>query len=251
MRKSVSRVGKYKNCPYQYKLHYIDGLKALPDQEADNALYLGTAIHEAFESGEVMKAIESYQSNYYALTTDHYSEEIKLLHLIPKVLEILPPGECEVKIETDEFVGYIDRLEHLFDDNNGIKHYTIWDYKYSNNIDHYMESPQLHVYKHFYELTHPNTVVDELKYVFVPKTRIRQKKTETIQQFRQRLIDTLAGLEIQVVPIKFNQDMVTQFLEDCQLLDTVTEFPKNPSNLCRFCEHAPFCQKGETWIYND
>lgn len=243
MRKSVSRIGSFANCPYKFKLHYLDELKTIPPQNADNALYLGVAIHEAFETGSVERAIESYRSNFNILTDLHINEEIKLEKLIPKVLAILPPAECEVEIGVkDEFIGFIDRLEHLYTDEKGIKHYAIWDYKYSNNVEHYMESPQLHVYKYYFELTHPNTVVDELKYVFIPKTKIRQKKTETIIQFRQRLIETLEKLEPSVVKVEFDMEMVTQFLQCCQQLDKVKYFPKNRTKLCDWCEFQKYCE---------
>ena len=147
MRYSYSRIECWKNCPYQYKLRYIDKLKTLPEQNADNPLYLGTAIHTAFETGSVEDAINSYRSNYRIITDAHITEEIKLEYLIPKVLELLPTAECEVEVKTDDFIGYIDRLVYLFTDEQGIKHYEIWDYKYSNNINHYLESGQLHIYK--------------------------------------------------------------------------------------------------------
>ena len=123
MQVSYSRVGCYGSCPYQYKLRYLDKLKTLPDQEPDNALYLGTAIHEAFETGNAEDAIKSYRSNYYMLTDAHINEEIKLEMLVPKVLALLPPAEWEVEISTDDFIGYIDRLVYLYTDDNGIAHY--------------------------------------------------------------------------------------------------------------------------------
>lgn len=242
MRFSYSRLSCFANCPYQYKLRYLDGLKTLPEQNADNALYLGTAIHEAFETGKVEEAIKSYRSNYYVITDKHIHEEIKLERLIPKVFELLPEGECEVEIKTDDFIGYIDRLEYLFTDKQGIKHYTIWDYKYSNNVDHYLESAQLHLYKYYFELINPNCVVDELKYVFIPKVKIRQKKTETVYQFRQRLIETLEKAEIKLISVKYDNEMVSQFKDCCQLLLTVKEFPKNPTKLCDWCSYKEYCE---------
>lgn len=247
MRFSHSRVNCFANCPYQFKLRYLEGLKTIPSQDADNALYLGTAIHEAFETGLVEKAIESYRSNYNMLNDSHINEEIKLEILIPKVLELLPPALCEVEIKTENFVGYIDRLVPTYVDENGIEHFEIWDYKYSNNVDHYLESPQLHLYKYYFEQTRPNTVVDKLVYVFVPKTRIRQKKTETIVQFRQRLIATLEELEPQLISVEYDNDMVTQFEECCQHLKGVERFPKNPTRLCAWCEFQQYCESnGET-----
>lgn len=242
MKVSYSRLSCFSNCPYQFKLRYIDELKTLPDQAADNALYLGTAIHEAFETGRVEDAIKSYRSNYRILTDAHINEEIKLEYLIPKVLEILPKAECEVEIKTDDFIGYIDRLVYLFTDEQGVSHYDIWDYKYSNNVDSYLQSAQLHLYKYYFEKTHPNTVVDDLKYVFIPKIKIRQKKTETVHQFRKRLIETLEKAEIQLISVEYDKDMVSQFQDCCQLLKTVKSFPKNPTKLCNWCQYQQYCE---------
>jgi hypothetical protein len=161
-------------------------------------------------------------------------------------LELLPDAECEVEISTDDFIGYIDRLVYLFTDEAGIEHYEIWDYKYSNNIDHYLESAQLHLYKYYFEKTHPNTVVDTLKYVFIPKVNIRQKlkakPPETIQEFRVRLLEHLKCVEPQIKEVKFDETMVTRFQECCQRLETVKKFPKNPTKLCNWCQFQQYCE---------
>jgi RecB family exonuclease len=252
MQISYSRVGCFGNCPYQYKLRYLDRLKTLPDQAPDNALYLGTAIHLAFETGSVEEAIKSYRSNYYVLSDAHINEEIKLEMLIPKVLALLPPAECEVEISTDDFIGYIDRLEYLYTDEEGVKHYSIWDYKYCNpkSIDRYLQSGQLHLYKYYFELTHPKCVVDHLKYVFIPKVNIRQKKTETIQQFRQRLREVLDATEPKVTDISYDNASITDFQECCQALKSVKEFPKNETKLCDWCQYQDFCESdgAEDWM---
>lgn len=248
MQFSYSRLGCFANCPYQYKLRYIDKLKTIPEQNADNALYLGTAIHEAFETGELENAIKSYRSNYNQITDEHINEEIKLEYLVPKVLELLPEAECEVEIKTDNFIGYIDRLVYLFTDESGVKHYEIWDYKYCNpkSTDRYLESAQLHLYKHYFEQTHPNTVVDALKYVFIPKVNIRQKlkskPPETLQEFRNRLKEHLEATEIKIVEVKYDEAMVTQFEKCCQLLITVDEYPKNQTRLCDWCQYKEYCK---------
>ena len=246
MRFSYSRVGCFANCPYQYKLRYIDKLQTIPEQNADNALYLGTAIHEAFETGQVEDAIKSYRHNYYILTDEHLNEEIKLEYLIPKVLELLPEAECEVELKTDDFVGYIDRLVYLFTDEHGIAHYEIWDYKYSNNIDRYLESGQLHLYKYYFEKTHPNTVVDALRYVFIPKVQIRQKfkakPPETIVEFRKRLLEHLKASEIKVIEVNYDNATISQFQDCCQYLKTVEDFPKNPTKLCNWCQYKEYCE---------
>ena len=257
MQVSYSRLSCFANCPFQYNLRYNEQLDTLPDQSPDNALYLGTAIHEAFETGSVQAALNSYKSNYYVITDEHINEMIKLESLIPKVLKLLPPGLCEVEISTDEYKGFIDRLVPLYVDADDTAHYEIWDYKYCNpkNTDRYLESGQLHLYKYYFELTHPNTIVDHLRYVFIPKTKIRQKKTESIQMFRTRLIETLAKMEPEVVEIEYDSNMVTQFKKCCQQLGAVKEFPKLPTRLCDWCRrigahvHLPglSCQPWSPW----
>lgn len=250
MKFSYSRLECFAKCPFQYKLRYVDKLKTLPDQSPSNALYLGTAIHEALETGNVDDAIENYYSNYYVISDEHINEVIKLEHLIPRVLDILPDGECEIEISTENFIGYIDRLVYLYTDENNIKHYSIMDYKYSNAVDRYLESKQLHIYKAMFERTHPNTVVDSLYYVFIPKVAIRQKKTETLQEFRNRLEATLVETEIKIVEVDYDEASITQFEQCCQTLLTVKEFPKKESRLCDWCSYQAYCQTNgeENWM---
>ncbi|WP_241360469.1 PD-(D/E)XK nuclease family protein, partial [Pseudomonas aeruginosa] len=101
-------------------------------------------------------------------------EEIKLRNLIPKAADMLPDGgEHEVKLDCEDFVGYIDLLVPV-----GDNAFDIHDFKYSNAVDRYKESAQLHLYKYYFERTHPGKHIDKLFYLIVPKTQIRQKKSE-------------------------------------------------------------------------
>lgn len=245
---SYSRIGCFANCPRQYKYRYLDKLKTIPNQDAANPLYLGNAIHKAFETGELEDAITEYKDHYYIMLDEHINEEIKLRYLIPKVLELLPPAKCEVKIETEDFVGYIDRLVYLYTDSDDIKHYEIWDYKYCNekSQERYLKSPQLSIYKYYFEKTNSNCVVDSLKYVFIPKVAIRQrhksKPPETIVEFRGRLLEHLESCEIKIVEIDYDDTTITDFKQCCQHLLTVEQFPKNETGLCNFCEYKEYCQ---------
>ena len=250
MKFSYSRLETFANCPKQYDFRYIQKLKTLPNQDANNALYLGTALHLGLETGDVKQAIDNYIGNYYVVTDEIVNECIKLEYLIPKVYELLPPGVCEIEISDQEFIGYIDRLVYLYTDESGINHYSIMDYKYSNNIDRYLESKQLHIYKYYFELTHPNTVVDSLYYVFVPKFSIRQKKSETLYEFRQRLKEHLESSEIKVIEIDYDVNSITQFQSCCQQLKKVKSFPKNPTKLCNWCEFQQYCESDgkEDWM---
>ena len=149
MQFSYSRVDCYSKCNHQFKLRYIDKLKTYDDYDPLSPLTLGTALHKGIETS-LKDAIQEYYNSYPIISDKHIEEAIKLENLIPKVKQILeteyPGGKHEVKIETPEFIGYIDYLYPISDGT-----YGIIDFKYSNSVDRYMESKQLHVYKYYAE----------------------------------------------------------------------------------------------------
>lgn len=246
MKVSYSRVECFAQCPMRYKYRYIDGLKTIPDQEANNALYLGTALHLGLETGSVEKAVENYLSNYNVVTDEVINEIIKLEHIIPKALELLPEGECEVEISTEDFIGFIDRLCPTYIDENGVQHWDLYDYKYTSNGERYKTSKQLHIYKYYYELTHPNNVIDHLYYLIIEKVSIRQKHKakppETITEFRSRLRDHLTASEIKVIEVDYDSESISRFTKCCQQLRQIENFPKNPTRLCSWCPYQQYCE---------
>ena len=242
---SYSRVSTFKSCPYQYYLRYIAKLKTISTPEASDALCLGTAVHTGLEK-DVPEAIEEYLSNFTIIDDLQINETIKLENIIPKGKRLIPQGEHEVKIETEDFIGYIDLLVP-----KGDYHFDIYDFKYSNNVDRYMESGQLHVYKYFFEQVYKGNVVDNLYYVFLPKTMIRQKKTETLQQFRQRLLSELDKMEVTIKRVDYNPEKVQEYLNNVEEIKKSDRFPMNETKLCPWCPYAGYCLKGETWYIID
>lgn len=75
-------------------------------------------------------------------------------------------------------------------------------------------------------------------FLFIPKVSIRQKKTETLLDFRQRLKEELAGAEVKTVQIGFNPEKVIEFLFGIKAIKEEKDFPQNKSYLCRFCEYV-------------
>lgn len=237
---SYSRIDCFKQCPYKYKLKYVDKLKTLPDTEANNALYLGTALHTGLEK-TVEDALEQYYSNYPVIEDLQINEAIKLETIIPMGKNAIPDGLFEVKVEDNEFVGYMDLLV-----SKGNNHFDIWDFKYSNNVDKYLESSQLHVYKYQYEKNNPNHVVDNLYFIFLPKIQIRQKKTEDLYQFRKRLQEELSKAEVRIERVEYNPAKVREYLGAVEQIKAATEFPENETKLCAWCEFESFCKRKET-----
>lgn len=275
MQVSHSRVGTHKNCPYQFKLIYKDGLTTIFNCDPQNALVLGHALHTGIEK-DVNAAIEEYYNAYPIIEDKHITEAMKLEYLIPKVKAVLPEGEHEVKIETDDFVGYIDLLapvELSLEDKDEICEkcgkqcgcsgsgqclvgmydgvYDIYDFKYSNNVNNYMDSAQLHLYKYFFELTNPGKRIRNLYYVFVPKCWLKQKyknktnkRDETLYEFRNRCMEDLKQKEIQTVKIDYDPNKVIEYLIDAKHCIEDTEYTKKPNRLCDWCEFKDYCEKG-------
>ena len=223
----------------------MDRLKTIPDTNADCALWLGLGLHKGIETGSVEAGIEEYKSHFNILTDEHINWIIQLEYQIPRVIELLPEGgEHELEIKNDRFVGFID---YVCND-------TLFDFKFSNNIDNYVKSPQLSIYKHYLERIRPDIKIKHLKYVFVPKISIRQKlkakPPETLMEFRQRLQEHLEASEIKIIEVPFDSDSINQFEDCCQLLDTVKSFPKNETKLCQWCQFRQYCQSngGINWM---
>ena len=235
MKFSYSRVSTYEQCPYRFKLQYLDEIKTLENYDADNALYLGSMLHKAIET-DVETATQEYYDTFPIITDAHINEAMKIEVLAPKVKWLLPEGKHEVPLEDEEFKGFIDYLTND----------EIFDYKYSNNIERYLESGQLHVYKYFAEKL-LGIEIKYLYYVFVPKVAIRQKKTETIEQFRTRLRSVLSEQQPKIICIEYDHSKVEKYLETVEEIKNATEFPKNETRLCDWCNYKNYCLKGETY----
>ena len=242
MRFSYSSVSTFNQCPYRWKLRYVDKLKTIPDQSASNALYLGIGLHKGIETTPA-EGVEEYKSNFYIITNEIINWGIQIEYWADKVKKLLPPGgQHEATLTTDDYIGFID---YVTDD-------TIFDFKFTTpkNYSRYLESPQLKIYAHYWKKLHPESNIKHLKYVFIPKSAIRQRRDETIQQFRQRLIETLDSMKIEIVEVPYDgcdDDSVTQFVKDCKRIENARDFPKNETRLCDYCDYCNYCLNGEDY----
>lgn len=240
-------------------MRYIDRILTIPSDEADNALILGHAIHTGIEKG-VDAAVKEYFMAYPIITDNHINEAMKLEYLIPKVQAILPKGEFELKIADGNFIGFMDLLtpvepiETVEQGLNGGKcickyeAFDLYDFKYSNNSEKYADSRQLHLYKQQFELLNPEKKIRNMYFVMIPKVNIKQKKTEDLLQFRRRIESELSKTKIELLEVQYDPNKVIEhWLLTKQLLET-SEFPKEQSWLCRYCEYSEFCMKGNDFM---
>lgn len=240
MRFSYSRVSLYEQCPFKFKLRYLDRLETLPTDDPQSPLVLGHALHTGIEK-DVNAAIQEYFKAYPIITDAHINEAIKLEYWIPKVQRLIPVGSHEVKICNSDFIGYIDLVAPV---QGTEKTVDLWDFKYSNNAGNYLESAQLHLYKYFFEKLNPGYKVRDLYYLLIPKTAIRQKQTETIQQYRQRLTNQLSTMQLSVLNVDYQPKKVIEWMEAQKHCIEEKDFPKAESRLCDFCEYKEYCKEG-------
>lgn len=274
-----SAVSTFEKCPYQYKLRYIDDVEMLDECDAADPLKIGTALHRGIET-DVQTAIKEYYMSYPVITDAHITEAIKLETMMPKVKAVIPDGQHEVFFEYGVFKGTIDLLvpveiesvqkevectlcknkdceyydKYLSDDehfdNLNCPHgnfdnwYDIYDFKYSNNIDRYMQSGQLHIYKYFAEKA-LGIRIRNMYFVFAQKVQIRQKKTEDLNRFRLRLNKTLESATVQVKQVRYDVRKVMDFMQNQVNILTCTDYKKQESRLCDFCKYQSYCQNKE------
>lgn len=238
-------------------MRYLQGLTTIPATEPDNPLILGQTVHTGIEKS-LEEAIREYCFSFPIITDEHINEIIKFETVIPLARAAIPPGgKFEVEIKDDDFHGFIDYLVPMGYMSKEALHnpygedvdvFDLYDFKYSNNVSGYKQSGQLHEYKYFFERNNPGKKIRNMYFVFIPKVTIRQKKTETLLEFRERLKEALSGVEVKTVQIGFNPERVIEFLFGIKAVNEETEFPQEKSYLCRYCEFQEYCEKGNDYM---
>lgn len=198
-------------------------------------------MHELIQKNQ--NAIQQYYMSYPLINDKHIEEAIKLELLSKKVLDLLPEyGFYEVTLSNQDYIGFIDMLVKNDDGT-----FDIYDFKYSNSIDNYMKSAQLHLYKYYFEQT--GRKVKHLRYVFIPKIRLKQKKTESEYQFRQRLKRAInKDYQIKIKDVEYNPNKVIEWLTAAKHMSEATEFPLNEDDpFWKYSPYRDYVEKGLTY----
>ncbi|WP_368260151.1 AAA family ATPase, partial [Clostridium paraputrificum] len=243
MQYSHSRVETHLSCPYKYKLRYVDKLKTIQAPNADDPLIVGNTIHLGTEK-DLQTAIKWYYDNYPIISDRHIEEVMKFEYLIPKIHELLANiyvYKKEFKITHYRFIGIVDLITKNEDGT-----VDVFDYKYSNNYEKYSESPQLHLYKYFLE--EAGFKVRKLGFIFIPKISIKQKKEESLYQFRKRLQEALKNSKIKIMEVKYDASKVIKYMNNIINITEDVEYKKNPSGYCSWCDYEELCIKGEDYM---
>jgi len=255
---SHSRIELFESCKLKYKMRYLDRIKTDAPTNADNALILGAALHTGIEK-DVETAIRQYCFSYPIITDEHVNEIIKLETIIPMAKEVLPPGgQFEVPIRTPDFVGFIDYLVPVTyrrgDTDSLVQEpllvadtFDLYDFKYSNNVEHYQESAQLHLYKYFWEKQNPGKKIRNLYFLFAPKVNVKKGQDESLFTYRQRIAHELDRVAVRTMFVQYDPGKVIDWLLKVKSTFEAKDFPPTKSYLCRYCDFQEYCEKG--WDY--
>ncbi|GEL67226.1 AAA family ATPase [Marinilactibacillus psychrotolerans] len=231
---SYSRVSLFKDCPYHFKLRYIDKLTEIPNFTATNPLILGHALHTGIET-DYETAVEEYTNSFSIIDDSHIEESMKLEILIPKVKQFLKETFSddfelihEYQIDKPDYIGYVDLIAV-----SPSGECVVIDFKYSNNIQNYKKSGQLHIYKHYLE--QDGFDVKKMGFLFVPKTNIRKGKTEDQHHFRKRIVEEVGKSSVTFLPIEYDEMEVVYFHNTIKEIERTTEYSKNVSGNCFSC----------------
>lgn len=259
IRYSYTKLSTFRYCPRLFDLRYIQGVKCYPEPEnADDPRAIGRALHLGISQG-VDAALEFYRGLYPLETNEMVNEEIKLSILIPKVQALLGKRDRvfeyhfsvggsvmrhdPLDVEDYIFEGFIDVVLKKEDGT-----YAIYDFKYSFSDD-YAGTGQINLYKDAFERSNPGKVVSEFGYILIPKTQIRQRKDESVEQFRCRLIEKCNSLEPKLQLLYPFEEALKDTTEEMLSVFSQPEYPKTTDKrACDFCEFKDFCSNGVTYM---
>lgn len=191
---SHSRINCFKTCPKQYEYKYIKRMFPL---NSESSLNIGKAFHRGIELNSVDElANELDESDYF--TQDNETEKVIVLAMVEAFLNTFPNHnnenvEHEVHIEVpigdDVFQMYADGIV------NTPEGLILREYKTASRVDDvYLDklkfNDQISRYCWAIEEKYQKKVI-KIEYYIVKKPLLRLKKDETLEQYRQRLVDKI------------------------------------------------------------
>jgi putative RecB family exonuclease len=247
---SHSKIASFEQCPYKFKLRYIDKIK--PEIEKSIEAHLGTCVHDTLEwiytevkekniSPQIEEMLiyftEKWKENYNEdivivkdlSPEDYYNKGIKFLIDYHQKYSPFRDGtlELEKRItlnlgENNEhkITGFIDRL--VF--NPTTEEYEIHDYKTANTLptkEKIEEDRQLALYSIAIKESFGNSKKVKLVWHYLAhNTRIESRRTdEQLEQLKKEILTLIKKIE------------------------TAKDFPRKRSILCKWCEYQNICKE--------
>lgn len=237
MRYSYTFVNMFNQCRMKWYFRYRLEPELEEDYRPNNPLNLGILLEDIVKAG-LEKAEHTYYMKYPIINDNHITEVMKAEHFAHQIKEFIPQGgEFEYHLQTDDFTGYIDYVVKLEDGT-----YAIYDFKYSNYPETYLDSMQVHLYKYYFEMLTGNKV-SELAYILAPKIYLQQKDNETIIEYRNRVKDKLNTMSIDVHYVDFDIDKINEFDRIVYEIENASSLYTTRGDHCSYCEYSKICLK--------
>ena len=221
MQFSYSKISTYKQCPYKFKLLYID---KIGKPVVNEALIKGSKIHSLLENYE--SVINQYTENpqnleYLGIVLEFAKSDIghdilnkqSIREHCVKFDKDLNANDSLSKKET-YLIGYIDRINL----SSGIE---LIDYKTGKYKDpKFQDFEQLSIYGLYMFSKYPDIESILLRYVYVEHCR---ENSKLITRADSAIIKQL-------------------LINDLNQIQNEVEYPKKPQKLCDWCEFVDLCQ---------
>jgi putative RecB family exonuclease len=245
---SHSRISTYENCPYKYKLQYIDHIK--PDIQNTIEAFMGSIVHETLEKlykdkkFEQIDSKETLFSYYNYLWNKEYSEDI----LIAKANQGLTSDNY--KKMGEKFISdYYDRMKPF-------NQLTIIDLETQDRMN-LPDGNQWHVRIDKFACDDEGNY-----YVCDYKTNSRMKDQEEANSDRQLAMYSIwvkdkfkDAKRVLLVwhMLAFNKDVISERTEEelrklqeeivikIAKIENAKNFPTNVSPLCNYCGYQSIC----------
>lgn len=256
MKFSHSRINCFKQCPKMFDYKYNGHLYKI-DGDSDS-LMMGSAFHRGIELGDIGKLEQELDNNNDFLSEGNETNKIIVLAMVEAFFNKFPHHnegnvQHEVKIETEfgnhPFIMFADAL---IEEPDG---YILREYKTASRIDStYIDKLKfndqisrycLAIEKEFHK------PVKRIEYYVAKKPLLRQKNGETLEQFRNRLVEKITEDEesIQYFELTRTREQLDEELSDLIYdMDTIsktTHYTKNLSACSCYgnCPYLELCMK--------
>lgn len=236
MRVSISRVKLFKSCRRAYELKYIEGLEPI---ETATALETGRSYHSKLE--ELYKT-GSFDDSDFSKTS-----------AMAKAYEMYVYPKFKVRA-VEEWFSYglphghsvVGRVDGVAENGCLVEHKTT-----SSNLDEYEYSLEWDEQIPCYMLAYGT---NRMMYTIIQKPTIRQKKSESDEEFYQRMVDWYAedtDSKIRCIEVARSdesleefRDNLTQMCDEMERAEKEGILYKNPAychHWNRLCEYAQIC----------
>ena len=232
---SHSRINTFKTCPMLFKYKYID--KLVPLGADTKPLSMGKAFHVGIENCSSQAALDYMNNDEYFMSQENENDKVIVLAMVDAFLKKFPEAKTwehekymtGKMIEDNDFQLYIDGLEKHGDG------YYIIELKTAARVDQtYIDKLDFNdqISRYYYMAEQNGYKILGVKYYVVKKPLLRQKQSESIEQFRQRLVDKIMEEDsiyytlIERTPEQI-EDCIKDTIYDMQTIENTTRFTKN------------------------